>query len=210
MGVGGPELTFLLCALAAAELQRVRAAPSFPPPPDFPKAESGLGSQGLQGRPAVSHPGSKRGPALGGRSQEKLSRPGMAVHPHPFPSGSGGTPPRRKEPGISQASLCASGLGGEAVPMRGLGSPRPLQTGQRLGRGSAKSITPPEFRACLPRTRPRSRHWGGGPESSLQNWPTVSTSPHPHLKTFLKGCGLPYLLCDPAGALFICKREWIT
>lgn len=71
----------------------------LPPTPDFPKAESRLGSQGLQGRPAVSRPGSQRAPELGGRSQEKLSRPGMAVHPHPFPSGSGGTRPGAREQG---------------------------------------------------------------------------------------------------------------
>lgn len=31
--MGGPKLTSLLCALEAAELQRVRAAPSLPPSP---------------------------------------------------------------------------------------------------------------------------------------------------------------------------------
>lgn len=40
-------------------------------PPHLPKAESRLGSQGLQGRPAVSHAGSKRASKLRGRSQDK-------------------------------------------------------------------------------------------------------------------------------------------
>lgn len=95
---------------------------------------------------------------------------------------------------------------------KGLGSPIPLHTGQRIG-SSAKSILL-ECGARIPQTHARSRHWGGA-ESSLVNRLKVSLSPptptpRPPPGTFLKGCGFPNLLCDLAGALFICEREWIT
>ena len=47
-GWGGPKLTSLLCALEAAELQRVRAVPSSPP---SPKQSPGWALRGYKGDP---------------------------------------------------------------------------------------------------------------------------------------------------------------
>lgn len=81
MGVGGrPKLTSLLCALEAAELQREGGTKLSPSPKQSPS----WALNWLQGRTDISHPGSKRASELGRKSQEKLSRPGMAAHPTPL------------------------------------------------------------------------------------------------------------------------------
>lgn len=102
MGVGGTQ-----AHIPALRTRGSRAAESEggTKPPPFPKAASQLGSQGLQGRPKGSHPGSKRAPELGRRSQEKLSRPRMAAHPPCLLAVAGPT----REPGAqhqSSSALC--------------------------------------------------------------------------------------------------------
>lgn len=68
-----------------------------------PKQSPSWALNWLQGRTDISHPGSKRASELGRKSQEKLSRPGMAAHPTPHSFRQWWDSPRSQELSISQA-----------------------------------------------------------------------------------------------------------